>query len=77
MNGFEQSERIMKQEKKSVKPTKKDIFLGILMLATGIAITVAGIHCKQNFFRIMPLYVSLIIGFLQSRVNRYTCRSPR
>ena len=52
--------------------SKKDIFLGLLMLATGIAITIAGIHYKQHFFRIMPLYVSLIIGFLQSRVNRYS-----
>ena len=38
---------------------------------TAVLITVAGVVCHQNFFRILPLYVSLIIGMLQSRVNRF------
>ncbi len=38
---------------------------------TAVLITVAGVIYHQNFFRILPLYVSLIIGMLQSRVNRF------
>lgn len=43
----------------------------ILMGITAVLITVTGIIWKQAFLRILPLYVSLIIGFLQSRVNRF------
>ena len=43
----------------------------ILMAATFIAITVTGIIFKQSWFRMVPLYVSLVIGFLQSKANRY------
>lgn len=50
---------------------KKDIFIFILMGCTAILITVAGIYFNQSFFRILPLYISLVIGLLQSRVNRY------
>lgn len=42
------------------------------MTLTGILITVSGIYYKQNFLRILPLYNSLIIALLQSRVNRYS-----
>lgn len=45
-------------------------FLMILMGITCVTITVTGILFGQNFFRILPLYISLIIGFLQSRVSR-------
>lgn len=38
---------------------------------TAVLITVAGVVYHQNFFRILPLYVSLIIGMLQSRINRF------
>lgn len=38
---------------------------------TAVLITVAGVIYHQNFFRILPLYISLIIGMLQSRVNRF------
>lgn len=43
----------------------------ILMAMTFIAITATGIIFKQNWFRMIPLYVSLIIGMLQSKANRY------
>lgn len=43
----------------------------ILMCFTAVLITVAGIHFQQSFLRILPLYISLVIGLLQSRVNRY------
>ncbi len=42
-----------------------------VMLTTGIAITVSAMIFKPNFLEIVPLYISLIIGFLQSRVNRF------
>ncbi len=51
--------------------SKKDIFIFSLMALTAVLITVAGVVYNQNFFRILPLYVSLIIGMLQSRVNRF------
>lgn len=38
---------------------------------TAILITAAGIYFHQNFLLILPLYISLVIGMLQSRVNRY------
>lgn len=51
--------------------SKKDIVLIILMIITAALITFAGVYYKQNFLRIMPLYVSLIISTLQSRINRF------
>lgn len=51
--------------------SKKDVFIFILMGCTAVLITVAGIYYKQGFLRILPLYISLVIGMLQSRVNRY------
>ncbi len=56
---------------KSKNISKKDIFIFALMGLTAVLITVAGVIYHQNFFRILPLYVSLIIGMLQSRVNRF------
>ena len=38
---------------------------------TAVLITAAGIYFHQSFLRILPLYISLVIGLLQSRVNRY------
>ena len=45
--------------------------LVLLMLATATGITVTGIIFKQDFWRMVPLYVSLFIAFMNSRVNRY------
>ncbi len=59
-------------QKKNSELSKKDIFIYILMVTTGILITVTGIYYKQSFLRILPLYNSLIIAMLQSRVNRYS-----
>ncbi len=53
------------------KPSKKDITVFILMICTAVLITVSSIIYKQNFLRILPLYVSLFIALLQSRVNRF------
>jgi len=43
----------------------------ILMGITAIGITVTGILFHQSFLRILPLYISLTIALLQSRVIRY------
>ncbi len=53
------------------KFTKKDIFIFVLMGVTAVGITVSGIYTRQAVLNILPLYVSLIIGMLQSRVNRF------
>ena len=45
----------------------------ILMGLTAVLITVAGVYYKQSFLRILPLYISLFVGMLQSKVNRYAC----
>lgn len=48
-----------------MKNTKK-----IIIIATGIAILVAGILCKQEFFLMIPLFVSLFVMAFQSDANR-------
>ncbi|MBQ4626121.1 MAG: nicotinamide mononucleotide transporter [Clostridia bacterium] len=58
-------------ETKSNALSKKDIFIFILMGCTALLITVAGIYFHQSFLRILPLYISLAVGLLQSRINRY------
>jgi len=42
-----------------------------LALITCAAITAAGLYYQQEILRILPLYVSLVIGFLQAGANRY------
>ena len=43
----------------------------LLLIITAAAITVTGILFRQDVFRIIPLYVSLFIGLMQSQANRY------
>lgn len=56
---------------KSVLLTKDNLPRLCLMAVTAILITVTGILFHQSFIRILPLYVSLVVGVLQSRANRY------
>ena len=56
---------------KSTFLTKDHLLRLCLMAITAILITVTGILFHQSFIRILPLYVSLVVGFLQSRANRY------
>ena len=58
--------------------SKKNIFIYILMLCTAVMIIVTAIHNEQEsvpdwqeILQIMPLFVSIIIGMLQSRVSRF------
>ncbi len=50
---------------------KINVCMFILMGVTCVAITATGIVFGQEFFHILPLYVSLVIALLQSRVNRF------
>lgn len=43
----------------------------MLMAVTAALITITGIVFRQSAFRILPLYISLVIAFLQSRANRF------
>lgn len=56
-------------EKNSDKFKVSPMFL--LLILTAAAITVTGIIFHQRLYRIIPLYVSLFIGMMQSRANRY------
>ncbi len=58
-------------EVKNKKILKKDLLIYILMGITAVLITATAIYNRQEFFQIMPLYVSLVIASLQSRVNRF------
>ena len=51
--------------------TKDNLPRLALILVTAILITVTGVIFSQSVIRIVPLYVSLIVGALQSRANRY------
>ena len=43
----------------------------ILIAITGVAILVAGVLCKQEFFLMIPLFISLFVMAFQSEANRY------
>ena len=53
------------------RPNLKNIVSIIMISVTAILITITGIITKQDILRITPLYVSLFVGILQSRANRY------
>lgn len=42
----------------------------IIIAITGISILTAGIYFKQEFFLMIPLFVSLVVMFFQSEANR-------
>lgn len=42
------------------------------MGCTALLITAAGIYFRQSFLRILPLYISLVVGLLQSKISRYS-----
>ncbi len=43
----------------------------IIIIITGIAILVAGILCRQEFFLMVPLFISLFVMGFQSEANRF------
>ena len=48
------------------------IFSIALLIVSAISITVTGIVFRQSVIRIIPLYVSLVVGMLQSRASRFS-----
>jgi nicotinamide riboside transporter PnuC len=48
----------------------KDIKKIIIIIITGVAILVTGIVCKQQFFLMVPLFISLLVMAFQSEANR-------
>jgi len=54
------------------KVFNKDNMLSLILIAvTGVAIAVTGVIFDQAFYRILPLFISLIVGMFQSSANRY------
>ena len=54
-----------------MSPSPRNIIIdSIPLVLTAVLITVTGILYHQAFFRILPLYISLIVSILQSKVNR-------
>ncbi len=53
-----------------MKQQRTLILTAALMLAAAAGITAAGIVFKQDLWRMLPLYVSLAVALLQSRVSR-------
>ena len=53
------------------KKTKDALIMPVIMGASAVMITAAGIIFRQSPLRIFPLYVSLVISLMQSRVSRY------
>ena len=51
--------------------TKSRIFSLSLLATSAILITVTGIVFHQSALRIAPLYVSLVVGLLQTRASRF------
>ncbi len=42
----------------------------IIIILTGLAILIAGVVCKQEFFLMIPLFISLFVMSFQSEANR-------
>ena len=45
--------------------------VAVLMVLTGIGVSITGVIFSQGIFRILPLYVSLFVMMLQGKANRY------
>ncbi len=57
---------------KTREPLSKDtVFTLCLMGITAVLVISTGIYYKQAFLRLLPLCVSLVIGFLQTKANRH------
>ncbi len=54
-----------------MKPKKLPVAIIVLMLITAVLVTICGIVFKQDVWKMIPLYVSLFIALLQSRVSRF------
>ena len=57
--------------KTKTRINKGTVLSAAMILITGIMITLTGVLSHQSILRMIPLYVSLAVGILQSRANRY------
>lgn len=53
-------------------PSMKKALPLMLLLLTAFLITAAAIYFKQVPYLVFPLYISLVVGMLQAKANRYT-----
>ena len=52
--------------------SRRNILIDSLpMVLTAVLITITGVMYHQAVFRVLPLYISLVVSILQSKVNRY------
>ena len=59
-------------EKRSVTlDTIRRIFPFVMIAVTAVAITVTGIIYGQLWWKMLPLYISLVVGLFQTQANRY------
>jgi nicotinamide mononucleotide transporter len=66
--------RLMGKEGYKMSREKKEKIISVsFSILTALLITIAGIIFKQEVIRILPLYVSVIIGFLSAKASRYAC----
>ena len=56
-----------------IKASSSNVISMIAILLAAAMITVSGIISEQHVLKIIPLYVSLFVGMLQSRASRYAC----
>ncbi len=54
-----------------MKPKKIPVGIIAIMIITAVLVTICGIVFKQDVWKMIPLYVSLFIALLQSRVSRF------
>lgn len=52
--------------------SRRKIYIdSIPLVLTAVLVTITGIIYHQAVFRILPLYISMVVSILQSKVNRY------
>ena len=57
------------ENRNKIKPSI--LFTVLLIVVTATVITVTGIEFGQNWWKMIPLYVSLVVGLCQTRASRY------
>ena len=56
---------------KKRRPNTRAVFTACLITVTASIITVTGIHSGQLWWKMLPLYISLSVGLLQTQASRY------
>ncbi|MBR5449389.1 MAG: nicotinamide mononucleotide transporter [Clostridia bacterium] len=56
---------------RGILDTVRRIFPFVMIAVTAVAITVTGIVFEQVWWKMLPLYISLVVGLFQTQANRY------